>query len=45
MDIRIAYYTRKVAEYVAKHISKGHNPYRYDRLMAYKSELNRRLRK
>lgn len=40
---RIAYYTRKVAEYGATHISQGRNQYRYDRLMAYKRRLNELL--
>ena len=34
---RIEYYTRKVAEYGAVHITKKRNRYRYDRLMKYKA--------
>lgn len=44
LDARIAYYTRKVAEYGAIHPSNPHNPYRYERLANYKRELNRRIK-
>jgi len=44
LDARIAYYTKKVAEYVAIHPSNPRNPYRYERLVNYKRELNRRIK-
>jgi len=40
MDKRISYYTRKVAEFGAVHVSKKRNQYRYDRLMNYKRRLS-----
>lgn len=40
MDERISYYTRKVAEYSAQHISKKRNQYRYERLMQYKRRIH-----
>jgi len=40
LEKRISYYTRKVAEYGAIHVSKRRNSYRYDRLMQYKQQLN-----
>ncbi|MFZ3576768.1 hypothetical protein [Virgibacillus sp. DJP39] len=40
MDKRIAFYTKKVAQYGSTHVSKRRNQYRYDRLMQYKSKLN-----
>ena len=43
MDKRIAYYTRKVAEYGATHKQANRNQYRHDRLMAYKAEMHRRI--
>lgn len=44
LDARIAYYTRKVAEYGAAHPNKEPNPYRFERLIAYKKELDRRIK-
>jgi len=43
MDKRIAYYTRKVAEWGAVHHTKRKNPYRYDRLMKYKKLMHQKL--
>lgn len=43
LDARIAYYTRKVAEYTAIHPSKPRNRYRADRLLGYKKSLHRRI--
>lgn len=40
---RISYYTRKVAQYTAIHPSKRRNPYRHDRLMAYKKILGKQI--
>lgn len=40
---RIVYYTRKVAQAGAVHPSKGRNPYRHARLMAYKAEMHRKI--
>ena len=41
---RIQFYTRKAADYsVDRRPRHQRNPYRYDRLMRYKDELNRRL--
>ncbi|MGM8215147.1 hypothetical protein ACLIA0_06155 [Bacillaceae bacterium W0354] len=44
MEKRIAYYTKKVSHYTAIHPAKRRNPYRFQRLMNYKHEMNRRLR-
>jgi len=40
LEKRIEYYTRKVAEYGAIHVTKRRNSYRYDRLIHYKQRLN-----
>jgi len=40
IDIRISYYTRKVAEYGATHVNKERNTYRYGRLIRYNRRLN-----
>ncbi|WP_169749937.1 hypothetical protein [Guptibacillus hwajinpoensis] len=41
---RIFYYTKKVAEYTAIHPTRYQNPYRYNRLLSYKKELNHRIK-
>lgn len=43
MDKRIAYYTKKVAEYGAIHHSKHRNPYRADRLLKYRKMMHERI--
>lgn len=43
IEHRIAYYTRKVAEFGAIHITKKRNPYRDDRLMAYKKLMHNQI--
>jgi len=40
VEKRIEFYTRKVAEYGAKHVTNRRNSYRYDRLIQYKQRLN-----
>jgi len=40
LERRIAYYSRKVRDYGAIHVTKRRNSYRYDRLMQYKTRLN-----
>ncbi|KYC65209.1 hypothetical protein B4099_0355 [Heyndrickxia coagulans] len=40
----MAYYTRKVAEYTRSRRDVRRNKYRHDRLLQYKTALNRRLR-
>mgnify|MGYP001260803631 CR=1 FL=1 len=41
---RISFYTRKAADYAADRRPRHmRNQYRFDRLMRYKAELNRRL--
>lgn len=39
IEKRIAYYTRKVAEFGEIHPSKRRNPYRYSRLEYYRLKL------
>lgn len=43
IDKRIAYYTRKVAEFGAVHITKRRNKYRANRLLAYKKLLHQEI--
>lgn len=43
MEKRIAYYTRKVTEYGAVHISKRRNKNRVDRLLKYKKTMIERI--
>lgn len=40
---RIRYYTKKVADYGAIHPSKRRNPYRQDRLIAYKKVMHKQI--
>lgn len=40
LEKRLAYYSRKVAEYGSIHVTKRRNQYRYDRLIQYKERLN-----
>lgn len=40
IDVRIAYYTKKVAQYGETHISKRRNPYRQVRLTAYQKAMH-----
>lgn len=40
MEKRISYYTRKVAEYGAIHVTKRSNKFRKERLIQYKSKLH-----
>ncbi|WP_251460104.1 hypothetical protein [Weizmannia agrestimuris] len=41
----LAFYTRKVAEQVRNRRNASRNKYRHDRLLQYKTALNRRLRR
>lgn len=43
LDARIAYYTRKVSEYLSIHHTKPRNRYRSDRLLAYKKAMHKRI--
>lgn len=43
IDKRIAYYTRKVAEFGAVHITNRRNQYRQERLLAYKKLLHQQI--
>lgn len=40
---RIAFYTKKVAEYASIHVSKRKNPYRYKRLLLYKELMHEKI--
>jgi len=42
LEKRIAYYTKKVAEYGSIHFTKRRNPYRHERLFLYKELLNKK---
>ncbi|GIO18106.1 hypothetical protein J18TS1_12060 [Oceanobacillus oncorhynchi subsp. incaldanensis] len=42
---RIAYYTKKVAQFGAIHPSKHRNPYRHNRLMLYKKLMHEQIAK
>lgn len=42
---RIAYYTKKLAQFTAIHPSKPRNPYRHDRLMLYKKLMHEQIEK
>lgn len=45
VEARIAYYTKKVAQYGEIHLSKRRNPYRLGRLMAYKKAIHETIEK
>ena len=40
---RIAYYLKKLADYNSIHPSKRRNPYRQDRLIAYKKVMHKQI--
>lgn len=43
LEKRIAYYTRKVAEYGSTHFTKRRNRYRNERILLYKELLNKKI--
>lgn len=43
LEKRIAYYTKKVAEYGSIHFTKRRNPYREERILLYKELLNKKI--
>jgi len=43
VEKRISYYLKKVAEFGSIHFSKRRNPYRYNRLMAYKKLMHEQI--
>ncbi|GIP64545.1 hypothetical protein J32TS6_31000 [Virgibacillus pantothenticus] len=43
LDKRIAYYTKKVADFGSIHPSKRRNPYRHERLLLYKKLLHEKI--
>ena len=43
LDKRIAYYTKKVADYGSIHPSKRRNSFRHERLLLYKKLLHEKI--
>lgn len=43
VEHRIAYYLKKVSQFTSTHPSKKRNPYRHERLMAYKEAMHKRI--